>query len=162
MIIEKLFLKLKSIIGFSIFILIVILLNCFLLRYELDKSFINSILTLTAIVFGFLISAICNMFGRKITNRMSTSASVNDSGISQLQELKSDFLAVMYNGIAILMFSTGALVFAESNLWYYINCEMVGFVTSGIYLGLVIFQFVGITYLIYTLLNFLINETYLS
>lgn len=51
------------------------------------------VLTLISILFGFLISAECNLFGR-IIKEMKNKSSKNEPGVSQFAELRERFSRV--------------------------------------------------------------------
>lgn len=158
MILNKCYQKLKNFISFSLFLIIVIFINVNYLKFRVSLNFLNNLITIVSIVYGFLISSICNMFGRKITEKMNRIKSLNNPVISQLQEVKSDYKSISVVCLLLLLFSLIAYVVGTSNLEFLDEYDLIVLIISGIYLSLIFFLFIGMFCLTLMLLNFLINE----
>lgn len=160
-IIRKLYQKLRGIIGFSILCVFMILININYVKYSLDSELVSIIMMVVSIAFGFLITAICNLFGRNITNKMAYKTGVLDKGKSQLQELKDDFSEIF--GICILIIVISVLYFIAKDIKIIeINLIIIDYCFSAVYISLLFLMILALTNQVSILLNMLINESYLD
>lgn len=97
----------------AIIILALIIANLFKVNYVIDTDFVNTVFTLVSILFGFLISAECNLFGRLITQEMKKRNSIKEPGQSQFGELKNRFSRIN-SGIMSLIVISLSYYFAKA------------------------------------------------
>lgn len=158
-ILEILYQNLKNTIKFCIFTFIIILVNISFLKFKINTEIVEVLITFVSIIFGFLVTAICNMFGRKITKKMAMRASRGNKGISQLQDLKQDYKSVLINCIFVLVISILYLIARASVLSEY-STVLILYILSAICLSFIIKLMINLVYLTFVLLNFMINESY--
>lgn len=139
-------------------IAMLIVFNLWKYGYIVDEGLVNTILTLVSILFGFLISSICNLFGRKITKKLDMKIGVKDPGCSQLNEMKIRFLKII-NYIMVLVVISIVFYLAKGFNLGGITCIIQGaYAVSVIYIYL-LFKVLCLTYNeVKILLNLLVNE----
>lgn len=141
-----------------VLLIVLIGFNFFKAKYIIDESLINTALTLTSILFGFLISSICNLFGRKITKQMDNSNSMINLGNSQLHDLKQRFLRIINRIMVIVIICILYFLIKGFNVQQIIYVQKAAYIASIIFIFL-LFDVLYLTYKeVKILLNLLINE----
>lgn len=152
--------KLKQSTYFNVVLFSSVLVNTIYMKLVIVTDLLVSVLTILSIVFGFVVAAICNLFGRKITFELSVRRSSIDGGISQLQEIRRDFSQLLGCSMLLITISIGILVTKDNQIlhWLYVSdiCRYIG---SAIYLFLLFFVMLALFSYSIILMNFLINET---
>lgn len=140
-----------------------VILNISIVKFVVNENLLVNVLTLLSIVFGFVISAICNLFGRKITYEMSVRRSASDGGISQLQMIKKDVSQILGCSMSLIIMSLGVLMTKDNaNFERFYTCDYCRYAGSAMYAFLLFFVLFALYSYAIILMNWLINETYLS
>lgn len=163
MIIEKLYRQLKKFTIFNFLLVLICLINTKYLHFIIDIELISLIVTVISIIFGFLVSAICNLYGRNITTEMSEKVGKFDKGKSQLQELKYDFSIILYISVLIMLSAFFGFIIKNSELktFFFSNMNMI-YCLSAFYIWITFFLFFSLLHQINILLAMLVNESYLE
>lgn len=81
---------------FASVMVVITLLNCCYIRFALTADLVSDALTIVSIVYGLAVTAICNLYGRKITRKMWHTASHKNESQSQLHDLIDDFSSLFW------------------------------------------------------------------
>lgn len=149
--------ELNNFIKWSVLMVLVVLNMC-RFKYIVNESLVNTTLTLASILFGFLISSICNLFGRKITVQMDKMDSLRDPGKTQLQDLKGRFIIIINNLMMLVVICITYFLAKGLGLQAVIFVQYVAYAVSMIFVYL-LFATLYLTFKeVKILLNLLINE----
>lgn len=85
-----------------VLIAVLCLLNYLNIHFTLNKGFVGVTMTVISILFGFIVAAICNLFGRNITRKMVVASHPVHKSLSQLMVLRNDLLKTVW-GIFVLL-----------------------------------------------------------
>ncbi len=139
-------------------LILLIGLNIFRFEYIVGESLVNTTLTLASILFGFLISSICNLFGRKITIRMDKMESLMNPGKTQLQDMKGRFIIIINNIMMLVAVCIAYFLVKGFGIQEIIFVRWVAYAVSVLFIYL-LFDTLYLTYKeVKILLNLLINE----
>lgn len=128
---------------FASVMVVITLLNCCYIRFALTADLVSDALTIVSIVYGLAVTAICNLYGRKITRKMWHTASHKNESQSQLHDLIDDFSSLfrMLGLLAVMsiVFYVFDLQNPASFSWVpWFENDQVIYVYSGMYIAVLI------------------------
>lgn len=127
-----------------------------------NGSLLTNVLTVMAIVFGFIMSAVSNLFGRKVTYEMANKTSKYDPGLSQLQELKGCFSHLMYCCLFLIVVSlVGLVAYGSVEVKELLSLDLIAYSLSAVYLYVLLFSLFAFMANSIILFNLLLNDAVL-
>lgn len=154
---------------FSILFIIVIFSNIKYIEYSVSINFISITVTMLSIIFGFFISSILNLFGRRITKEMLKRESkdfVKKNKVSQLVKFNYDLKIVVRINSTILFLSFLLILIIElfydnsTFSFYDINYLKISFLAlNAIYVFMVFYSIISMFKFFKKMLILLTNES---
>ncbi len=150
-----------------LFIIIVILtmaINVFGIKVVISNEIVGVSITMFSIIYGFLVSSVCNLFGRKITSAMSKSVVGNQT--TELRMFRKSLIKFVFKGVIFILISIMIYILRLYTLpediksSIYVTYIELG--VSGYYVSQLIYIAFSMYYFFIVLVNMLVNEEYLN
>ena len=121
-------------------------------------------ITMFSIIYGFLVSSVCNLFGRSITEKLKDTT--RDGKNTELHLFGESIVRFVFRGIVFLLISIFIIIARlfpwSPELMTFVHVSWIKLVISGYFFSQILFITLSMYYYFQLLVVMLINETYFS